>query len=72
MKNLIGAVIGLFLLSCLVSCGAEEEKVKVDVEEKTPEYKAYDLVQNLPIVKEFKANAEAKNQSISLNLVKKG
>ncbi|MDF3028953.1 MAG: hypothetical protein K0S23_3260 [Fluviicola sp.] len=70
MKTLIGIIIGLLLLGGVVSCGAEEEKVKVDVEEKTPEYKAYDLVQNLQIVKDFKANAEAKNQSISLKLSK--
>lgn len=70
MKTLIGIVLGLLLVSSVVSCGAEEKKVKVDVEEKTPEYKAYDLVQNLKIVKDFKANAEAKNQSISLKLSK--
>ena len=70
MKTLIGIVLGLLLLSSVVSCGAEEEKVKVDVEKQTPEYKAYDLVQNLKIVKDFKANAEAKNQSISLKLSK--
>lgn len=70
MKSLIGIVLGLLLVSSVVSCGGEEEKVKVDVEEKTPEYKAYDLVQNLEIVKDFKANAEAKNQSISLKLSK--
>lgn len=70
MKTLIGIVFGLLLVSSVVSCGAEEEKVKVDVDEKTPEYKAYDLVQNLKIVKDFKANAEAKNQSISLKLSK--
>jgi hypothetical protein len=70
MKSLIGMMIGLFLLSSLVSCGAKEEKVKVEVDQKTPEYKAYDLVQNLEIVKDFKASAEAKNQSISLKLSK--
>lgn len=70
MKSLVGIVIGLLLLNTVASCGGEEEKVKVDVEQKTPEYKAYDLVQNLEIVKDFKANAEAKNQSISLKLSK--
>ena len=70
MKNLIGIVAGLFLVGSLVSCGGEPEKVKVDVSEKTPEYKAYDLVQNLEIVKEYKAHVEAKNQSISLKLSK--
>lgn len=63
-------MIALLLASSVVSCGEKEEKAKVDVEEKTPEYKAYDLVQNLQIVKDFKANAEAKNQSISLKLSK--
>lgn len=71
MKNLAGIVIGLSLLGSMVSCGSgEEEKVKVDVEQKTPEYKAYDLVQNLKIVKDFQAKAESKNQSISLKLSK--
>lgn len=70
MKSLFGIVIALLLASSVVSCGEKEEKAKVDVEEKTPEYKAYDLVQNLQIVKDFKANAEAKNQSISLKLSK--
>ncbi|MNK32867.1 hypothetical protein D3C87_513380 [compost metagenome] len=70
MKNLIGVVIGLSLAVSLVSCGGEEEKVKVDVEQETPEYKAYDLVQNLDLVKDYKAHVEAKNQSISLKLSK--
>lgn len=70
MKSLIGIAVGLLLVGSVVSCGTKEEKAKVDVEEKTPEYKAYDLVQNLQIVKDFKANAEAKNQSISLKLSK--
>jgi hypothetical protein len=70
MKHLIGFLIGLSLVGGLVSCGGNEEKVKVDVAEKTPEYKAYDLVQNLPIVRELKENAEEKNQSISLKLSK--
>jgi|GEM_PF-5512046 len=70
MKSLIGIVVGLLFAGSVVSCGGKEEKAKVDVAEKTPEYKAYDLVQNLQIVKDFKANAEAKNQSISLKLSK--
>ncbi len=71
MKNLIGVLLGLFLLSSVVSCGAkEEEKVDVGVEQNTPEYKAYNLVQNLEIVRELKEHAEAKNQSISLKLSK--
>lgn len=70
MKSFIGIVMVLFLLNSLVSCGDKEEQVKVDVSQKTPEYKAYDLVQNLKIVKDLQANAEAKNQSISLKLSK--
>nr|WP_294860695.1 hypothetical protein [uncultured Fluviicola sp.] len=70
MKSLIGIAIGLFLAGSISSCGAKEEKVNVDVAEKTPEYKAYELVQNLQIVKDYKANAEAKNQTISLKLSK--
>lgn len=70
MKSLIGIAVSLLLAGSVVSCGGKEEKAKVDVKEKTPEYKAYDLVQNMQIVKDFKANAEAKNQSISLKLSK--
>ena len=70
MKSLIGMMIGLLLVSSVVSCGAKEEKKKAEVDQKTPEYKAYDLVQNLKIVKDLQASAEAKNQSISLKLSK--
>ncbi|TSJ42510.1 hypothetical protein [Fluviicola chungangensis] len=72
MKNLVGVVIVLSLVGGMVSCGAEEqeEKAPVGVDQKTPEYKAYDLVQNLQIVKDLKASAEAKNQTISLQLSK--
>jgi hypothetical protein len=71
MKNLPGVVFGLLLVSALVSCGGKEpEKVKVDVAEKTPAYKAYDLVQNLELVKEYKEHVESNNQSISLKLSK--
>lgn len=71
MKYLVGAVIVLFLLSGIVSCGAkEEEKAAVGVDQSTPEYKAYDIVQNLKVVKDLKASAEAKNQSISLKMSK--
>lgn len=70
MKNLIGIVIGLSLAGSVVSCGGKEESVKVDVEQQTPEYKAYDLVQNLDLVKDYKEYVESKNQSISLKLSK--
>ncbi len=71
MKNLSGLIVGLVLAGSLVSCGDKEpEKVKVDVAEKTPEYKAYDLVQNLELVKDYKEYVESKNQSISLKLSK--
>lgn len=70
MKNLIGMVIGLSLAGSLVSCGEKEENVKVDVEQQTPEYKAYQLVQNLDLVKDYKEYVESKNQSISLKLSK--
>ena len=70
MKNLIGIIMGLSLAGSMVSCGETEEKVKVDVEQQTPEYKAYDLVQNLDLVKDYKEYVESKNQSISLKLSK--
>jgi hypothetical protein len=70
MKYLVGAVIALFLVSGVVSCGAKEEKAEVGVDQSTPEYKAYDIVQNSKVVKDLKASAEAKNQSISLKMSK--
>lgn len=70
MKSLIGIVVGVLLIGSAVSCGAKEEKAKTEVDQKKPEYKAYDLVQNLKIVKDLQASAEAKNQSISLKLSK--
>ncbi|WP_430403620.1 hypothetical protein [Fluviicola sp.] len=70
MKSLIGIAVGILLIGSAVSCGAKEEKAKTEVDQKTPEYKAYDLVQNLQIVKDLQASAEAKNQSISLKLSK--
>jgi hypothetical protein len=71
MKNLVGAILIMTMFSSMVSCGNKEtEKVKVDVAEQTPEYKAYELVQNMELVKEYKAYVESKNQSISLKLSK--
>ncbi|WP_341905032.1 hypothetical protein [Fluviicola taffensis] len=70
MKSLIGIAVGVLLIGSAVSCGAKEEKAKTEVDQKKPEYKAYDLVQNLKIVKDLQASAEAKNQSISLKLSK--
>jgi hypothetical protein len=58
MKYLVGAVIALFLVSGVVSCGAKEEKAEVGVDQSTPEYKAYDIVQNLKVVKDLKASAK--------------
>ena len=55
----------------MVSCeGEKEEAPKVEVAEKTPEYKAYDLVQNLEIVKKLQESAAKKNQKVSLQMSK--
>ncbi|WP_343636446.1 hypothetical protein [Fluviicola sp.] len=71
MRNLITAVIALVLVTGVVSCGGKgEEKADVGVDQSTPEYKAYDIVQNLKVVKDLQASAEAKNQSISLKMSK--
>ncbi|AEA44674.1 hypothetical protein [Fluviicola taffensis] len=71
MKNVFRILVGLLAIGAVSSCGEKEaEKVKVDVAEKTPDYKAYDLVQNLKIVKDLQEVALSKNQKISLQLRK--
>ncbi len=72
MKNLIGIVVGLSLIFSMFSCGAKEEEkaAPVGLDQTSPEYKAYNLVQNLDLVKEYKEYVESKNQSISLKLSK--
>lgn len=70
MKNLIVVAASLLVMGAVASCGGEETKPKVEAKQQTPEYKAYDLVQNLKIVKDLQASAEAKGQSISLKLSK--
>lgn len=71
MKNIFRILVGLLAIGTVASCGEKEvEKVKVDVAEKTPDYKAYDLVQNLKIVKDLQEVALSKNQKISLQLRK--
>lgn len=73
MKNLIGIVIGLLLICTVVSCGSKEEEKKavpVGLDQASPEYKAYNLVLNLNLVKEYKEYVESKGQSISLKLSK--
>lgn len=66
----------LILLSALLigiasSCGEKEEvDAKVEANQNTPEYKAYELVQNLEVVKKLQAAAERKNQKVSLQLSK--
>ncbi len=66
----------LILLSALLigiagSCGEKEETdAKVEANQNTPEYKAYELVQNLEVVKKLQAAAERKNQKVSLQLSK--
>lgn len=53
------------------SCGEKEEaEVKVEANQDTPEYKAYELVNNLEIVKKLQVTAEKKNQKIALQLSK--
>jgi len=74
MKNLVGIVVGLSLIFSVVSCGAEEKEernaVPAGMDQASPEYKAYNLVLNLDLVKEYKEYVESKKQSISLKLSK--
>jgi hypothetical protein len=71
MKSVFRIIVGALLINLVASCGEKEEKkVKVDIAEKTPEYKAYDLVQNLKIIKDLQEVALSKNQKISLQLSK--
>lgn len=71
MKIIQTTVLAVSLLAGFVACKEEvKEAPKVDVAEKTPEHKAYELVNNLPIVKDLQAAASRKNQKVSLQLSK--
>lgn len=55
----------------VTSCSEEApQKANVAVSEATPEYKAYTLVQELQLVKDIQASAQAKNQKVMLKLNK--
>lgn len=58
------------VMGAVSSCGEEKSQPKVEASQNTPEYKAYDLVQNLEIVKKMQVAAERKNQKVSLQLSK--
>lgn len=69
MKIAIAASVLVLGSLCVTSCGDEPEtKPKVDVKEDTPEYKAYDVVQNLKVVRALEGEAKKKNQTISLKV----
>lgn len=71
MKYLSAILVSALLIGMISSCGEEEETgAKVEAGQNTPEYKAYDLVQNLEVVKKLQAAAERKNQKVSLQLSK--
>lgn len=45
-----------------------DKKPKVDVNQDTPEYKAYNVVQNLKSVRQLEAHAKQKGQTIALKV----
>lgn len=71
MKYLSAILVSALLIGMFGSCGEKEEaETKVEANQDTPEYKAYDLVQNLEVVKKLQVAAEKKNQKVSLQLSK--
>ena len=71
MKYPVYIILCGFACTFLAACEEKKEEApKVEVSEQTPEYKAYDLVQNLEIVKKLQESAAKKNQKISLQLSK--
>lgn len=70
MKYLSILLFSALTMGAVSSCGEEKSEPKVDAGQNTPEYKAYDLVQNLEIVKKMQVAAERKNQKVSLQLSK--
>ncbi|MNU70785.1 hypothetical protein D3C71_601970 [compost metagenome] len=71
MKYFSLILLSALLIGTVSSCGDKEEAdTKVEANQNTPEYKAYELVQNLEIVKKLQAAAERKNQKVSLQLSK--
>ncbi len=71
MKYLSAIIVSALLIGMVSSCGEKEEpETKVEANQNTPEYRAYDLVQNLEVVKKLQAAAERKNQKVSLQLSK--
>ncbi|MDR0802705.1 hypothetical protein [Fluviicola sp.] len=70
MKYLPILLFSALMAGIASSCGEEKAEPKVEAGQNTPEYKAYDLVQNLEIVKKLQTAAERRNQKISLQLSK--
>lgn len=71
MKYLSAIIVSALLIGMVSSCGEKEKpETKVEASQNTPEYRAYDLVQNLEVVKKLQAAAERKNQKVSLQLSK--
>lgn len=71
MKIVQITLVGICFSVLFTACKEEvKEEAKVEVAEKTPEHKAYELVQNLPVIKDLQAAATKKNQKVSLQLSK--
>ncbi|WP_300665866.1 hypothetical protein [Fluviicola sp.] len=71
MKYFSLILVGALLVGTFSSCGEKEEAgAKVEANQNSPEYKAYELVNNLEIVKKLQVAAERKNQKVSLQLSK--
>ena len=71
MKYFSLILVSALLIGMFSSCGEKEEaEAKVEANQNTPEYKAYELVNNLEIVKKLQVAAQRKNQKVSLQLSK--
>ena len=58
---------GISLISCMDTADADK-KAEVAVNKDTPEYKAYNVVQNMKSVRQMEAVAKQKGQSVSLKV----
>lgn len=70
MKIVASSVLGIYLLFGCVACSETpaDTAPKVEVKNDTPEYQAYEKVQNLESVRLLEKEAKAKGQSISLKV----
>lgn len=68
LNLLIIAVSAFIVASCMDDNTNSDKKPNVGVKQDTPEYKAYNVVQNLKAVRQLETNAKQKGQSIALKV----